>query len=50
MFKDWQFQTYWKRWYSLPWWNVHERGEYGPKEIWFGVGPFQFRKIIWRRK
>lgn len=49
MFKDWYFQTYWQGWYSLPWWSISGEDEHGIKALWFGVGPFQFRKTI-RRK
>lgn len=49
MFKDWSFQFYWQGWYSLPWWNFYPADEDGPKEFWCGVGPLQFRKIIWRK-
>lgn len=45
-----EYQFYWKKWYRLPWWVIYSADEYGPKELWGGVGPFQFRKYLWRTK
>lgn len=43
---DWQM--YWSNWWKIwPWWNVSPADEYGPSELFFGIGPFQFRMYLW---